>query len=138
MTPHEFVQAWSAITGEVFRIVPPYVHADAKLAAEAGFTADEIRLVIAFVRYERRDPRSPYNAQSLLWRVNAANNWAKFQERLSLAGDAIKRGWRPFPAQQRVPANVVQMPAPTDEAERERLKADAQERMAALKKSIGL
>ena len=40
MTPHEFVQAWSAITGEVFRIVPPYVHADAKLAAEAGFKRD--------------------------------------------------------------------------------------------------
>lgn len=91
MTPQDFISAWSDATGQMWRIVPQAVHADAKLACDACFTAEEIRLVVNYVRRQITRGEGGYNSQSLLWRVMAADNWAKFQERLSLATEAQHR-----------------------------------------------
>lgn len=97
MTPDEFIQAWHAETRHTVRIVPYLMMTEACEAVKAGFTLAEIKLVVAYIRKQIARNDGGYNAQSLLWRVNAADHWAKFQERLSLAQEAERRREKPRP-----------------------------------------
>lgn len=128
MTPQDFISAWTAITGESWRIVPPAVHADAKLAAEAGFAAEDIRVWYAYVKSEIRRPRAILDDHSLLWRVNAANGWQKFQDRLHLGRLAQKRMARPAR-----PENVVPMPEQDEEA----IRAESRALLERFRKEMG-
>lgn len=116
MTPQLFLQSWAEHTSQSFRCVPQIVEEQAAQAVRYGLTCDDIRLVMAYLRREIAKDRSGFNPQSLTWRVNAADGWLKFQERLMLAQEAVKRGWRPFPAQRSAPANVVPMAVPEEDA----------------------
>jgi hypothetical protein len=91
MTPDALFTLWKELTGESWRILPYLVQEQAMEFCRADFTAEEVRLVVAYTRREIARASSGFNPQSLTWRVLAADQWAKFQERLTLAREADKR-----------------------------------------------
>ena len=93
MSPAEVLNAWKELTGETWRLVPYIVTTQAAEYAQAGFTREDLALVIRYTRAQIAEGESGYNAQSLTWRVLAADQWQRFQERLELARRA-SAAWR--------------------------------------------
>lgn len=91
MTPTDVLTLWTELTGEKWRLVPYNVQQQATEFASAGFTREELELVITYTRKRISSGEGGFNAQSLLWRVLAEDKWQKFQERLELAQLARKR-----------------------------------------------
>lgn len=91
MTPQEVIDTWGELTGEVWRLVPYAVGQAAEEFARAGFTREDMDIVVRYTRRQIARGESGYNPQSLLWRVVSADRWQKFQERLSMAQEALRR-----------------------------------------------
>ncbi|HSI11753.1 MAG TPA: hypothetical protein VK961_06895 [Chthoniobacter sp.] len=85
MNPAEVIAAWGELTGEKWRLVPYTVGVQASEFAGAGFTREEMELVVRYTQRMIAHEEGGFNAQSITWRVMAADQWQKFQERLALA-----------------------------------------------------
>jgi len=85
MTAEEAIQAWGELTGEKWRLVPYSVGMEATDFAKAGFTREEMELVFRYTQRMIAREEGGFNAQSITWRVMAADQWQKFQERLAAA-----------------------------------------------------
>lgn len=81
----DVIKAWEEITGEKWRLVPYIVTSQASEFASAGFTKEDLKLVVTYTRKMIAREEGGFNAQSATWRVLAADNWQKFQERLAAA-----------------------------------------------------
>lgn len=91
MTPQDLLDLWTSLTGEKWRLVPYSVQQQATDFISGGFTREELELVVTYTRQRINRGEGGFNPQSLLWRVLAADNWQKFQERLELAQLSRKR-----------------------------------------------
>lgn len=91
MNPESLLTLWTQLTGEKWRLVPYLVKEQAAEFTSAGFTEDELRLVVGYTKRMITRSEGGYNAQSILWRVMAADNWQKFQERLEMARESRRR-----------------------------------------------
>lgn len=97
--PQEVMDWFERWTGIKFRIMPHSVQRQAIKFLKAGFTLEELEMVIAWTKYQIQRGEGGFNAGSLQWRVlfgdhGAADEFMRFQERLGLAEEARKRGWR--------------------------------------------
>lgn len=91
MKPDALLETWTSLTGEKWRLVPLLVMQQASEFVTAGFTVEELTMVVQYVKRMIARNEGGYTAQSLLWRVMAEDNWQKFQERLELAQNSKKR-----------------------------------------------
>lgn len=93
MIAEEVIQLWSELTGEKWRLVPYTVGREAAEFAKAGFSAEEMRAVVAYTQRMIAREEGGFNASSITWRIMAENQWQKFQERLA-AVEKTKLGRR--------------------------------------------
>lgn len=97
----QVVEAFGELTGITYRVTPHGVMRQAADFVKHGFTLADLELVIAYTKRGIQRGDSGFNAQSLTWRVlfgehGAPDEWQKFQERLGLAQEMMRRtGWRP-------------------------------------------
>lgn len=105
MTAPEVITAWTEQTGQSWQLIPCIVRDQACEFATAGFTREDMALVVQWTRAQIAKGNHGMNKLSLTWRVMADDQWAKFQERLEIA-----RAWkRPAPS---APLRVVPDPQP--------------------------
>lgn len=112
-----FLALFSLCTGQTFRAHVSYLVAqEAEHAVLIGITEEEIRLVVAYVRHDlNRNQRTVLNDSSLLWRNLARDQWGRFDELLTLAKHALKRGDIRLPRKAvdqpvAAPENIVEIP----------------------------
>lgn len=97
---HEAVlRAFGELTGIVLRVVPEEVKRQAFTFAE-HFSLRDLDLVIQWTKRRIARSEGGYTQASLQWRVlmggiGRGEDLLAFQERLGLAQEEIKRGWRP-------------------------------------------
>lgn len=125
MTPPEVIQEWGRLTGQTWRLVPHSVQYQAAEFCTAGFTLEEMRLVVEYTRRKVAKERDGFNVQSLTWRIMADDRWQKFQERLSDArktklGSAIL-----LAGAKTVPPAPLSPTKPLTPAEEAKVKAEA-------------
>ena len=97
--PREVLELFQRLTGIAFRITPHSVERQAIKFLKAGFTLGELEMVVAWTRHQIQRGEGGFNPGSLQWRVlfgdhGAADEFLRFQERLGLAQEARKRGWK--------------------------------------------
>lgn len=123
MTAQEVIDAFSEWTGIRFKFVPHGVQRQAAAFVTHGFSLEGLELVIAWIRRQIARGVNGFSSASLQWRVlmgehGAADEFMRFQERLGLAQEAIRRGWKPrlgSKANDAVPAKPEAIPAPATE-----------------------
>lgn len=97
---HEAVlRAFGELSGIHFRVKPEEMLRQAHRFAEV-FTLRELETVVLWTKRQIADQAGGFNAQSLTWRVIMGSAYGdefiRFQERLGLATEAIKRrAWTP-------------------------------------------
>jgi len=116
MNPAEVITAWGELTGETWRLRPHSVEQQAAEFCTAGFTREEMHLVVAYTRRMISREEGGFNAQSITWRVMAADRWHKFQERLTAARKTKLARQILFDAKEVTPVALPQIPA--DEQDR--------------------
>jgi hypothetical protein len=97
---HEAVlRAFGELTGIRLRVVPEEVKRQAFTFA-SHFTLRELETVVLYVRRQIARNEGGLSAASLQWHVMMGSigggaDFLNFQNRLGLAEEAMKRGWRP-------------------------------------------
>jgi hypothetical protein len=144
LKPSAVLAEFTRLTGIKFRVLPDSVARQAGKFVAAGFTLAELELVIAWTKRQIATVRN-WGPESLQWRVlfgdhGAADEFVKFQERLGLAEEAQRRGWRPklgnVPAVTKpAPAAATVVSAPAVDADR--IAAAAREQAAAFRRQMG-
>lgn len=105
------LDAYEAVTGVCFRPCPPYVQRQASELARAGFTPEDVRLVILWTRKQVNEKKSGFSKQSEGWRCifgrhGEGDEFGKWHERLGMARKALQSGWSP---------RLTSRPLPTQE-----------------------
>lgn len=100
MTPADVISTYSRCTGIRFRFLPDGVSRQSVKFLERGFTLADLELVVLWIKRGISRRECGFNAASLGWRClfgeyGSSDEMLKFQERLGLAEEAVKRGWRP-------------------------------------------
>lgn len=109
---HESVlRAFGVLTGIRLRVVPEEVKRQAFTFA-ANFSLRELELVVLYVRRQIARNEGGFSAASLQWHtmmgsIGGGADFLAFQNRLGLAEEAMRRGWRP-PFALTAPAAPVQ------------------------------
>jgi hypothetical protein len=97
--PQDVIDLHARLTGQRMRLVPHSVQRQASKFVE-HFSLAELEIVLLFTQRQISRNECGYNTQSLTWRVlfgdhGAADEFLKFQERLGMAEEARRRGWKP-------------------------------------------
>lgn len=128
MTPADVIATYSRCTGIRFRFLPDGVSRQSVKFLERGFTLSDLELVVLWIKRGISRHECGFNAASLGWRCmfgefGSSDEMLKFQERLGLAEEAVKRGWRPSLASAiagpEKPVNTSKQPAEQKVSEEE-------------------
>ena len=82
--------AYTAATGNELRMNYLYQQAWTEFL-QAGWSIDDLRLVLTYTRRKIQAGEGGFNAQSLMLRILCADGWLKFDERLNLARSEARR-----------------------------------------------
>ena len=100
ITPQEVIGTFELCTGIRLRAVPHSVQRQAGDFVKHGFTLTDMELVVAWIKRQISHRKSGFTDASYTWRRmfgdhGAADEFLVFQERLGLAEQDRRRGWRP-------------------------------------------
>lgn len=100
LDPKEVIATFSRLTGITFRFLPDGVARQSAKFLERGFTVRDLELVILWTKRCISRHENGLNPASLGWRClmgdyGSSDEMLKFQERLGLASEAVRKGWRP-------------------------------------------
>lgn len=100
LDPKEVIATFSRLTGIHFKVLCNGVTYQAMKFVKSGFTLQELELVILWTKRQISRGEGGYSASSLQWRVlfgdyGSGDEMLKFQERLGLAEECVRKGWRP-------------------------------------------
>lgn len=136
-------RAFGELTGIVFRVQPEEMKRQAQRFAET-FTLAELETVVLWTKKQIADQAGGLNPQSLTWRILMGSAYGdefiRFQERLGLANEAIRR--RAFHPRLTLsappPAAAKAAPAPREPAaDPEAIRKHAQQGFGDLLKTMG-
>lgn len=147
VTAQAILDAYEAVTGVCFRPCPPYVQRQASELAGAGFTPEDVRLVILWTRKQVNEKKSGFSKQSEGWRCifgrhGEGDEFGKWHERLGMARKAMQAGWRPR-LQPRpetpgcVPDDLCVPPAPASDESLKQTAADLKAFLLRMKGATG-
>lgn len=100
LDPKEVIATFTRLTGIRLREpFPQYVMAQASTFAK-HFEMRELELVILWTKRQASRHEGGYSSASIQWHVlfgrhGAGDEMLTFQERLGLAEEAVRKGWRP-------------------------------------------